>query len=148
MAALETAMTVVHVVFAAAWVGGTVFLAAFVFPAARRGRLGLTADALDGLTRRFVMLSRVSFVVLLLTGGHLLGTLYGLDLGMIAATGRGQLVLAMGVLGVVLVGLVEAGGARLRKAGEAGLPAAERLFQAAAAVGLLLFVIAGVLGGS
>lgn len=148
MAALETAMTVVHVLFAVAWVGATVFLAAFLLPAVRSGRITMGLDAVQMLSRRVVQLSRVSFLVLLLTGGHLLGTIYGLDVGMIASTGRGQLVLAMGVLGVLLVGLVEAGGGRLRKGGEEALLPAERLFQAAAGVGLLLFVVAALIGAA
>ncbi|MFB6121253.1 MAG: transporter [Halobacteriaceae archaeon] len=125
---------VIHLFVAALWTGSVMFFALGVLPVARTN---LTDRILD----RFVMLSRGSSVVMLLTGGHLAATQYG-D-GALTGTARGHAVLGMLALWVVLMGLLEAGNARVE--GDTVGPTATRLFQAGALVAALLLVDAGLL---
>jgi len=147
MALLDTAMVTIHLLFAGLWTGGVVFVAAAVLPAARDG--SLSAGALDLLSGRLVLLTRLSALVLLLTGGHMAGT--GYTVGTLTGSGGGHLVLSMVVLWFLLAVLVEVGNRKLRGVGSddgvVAAAAARPYFLAAAAVALLLLVDGGLLAG-
>jgi putative copper export protein len=136
MSTATTVSQMLHLIFAALWTGSVLFVVGGVLPVAR-------SDAGRRVVERLAWLSRASAAVLLLTGGHLAGTLYTGET--LTGTGRGHLVLGMTALWLVLIGLVEAGNART-DAGGVG-PGATRLFQAAGGVAALLLVVAGLLAG-
>ena len=143
--ALDTLMTTLHVVVGALWVGSVVFVAAAILPAAAGG--ALDAAPLETIADRLVYLSRGASVVMLLTGGHLAGTY---TVASLTGTSRGHLVLAMIVLWVVFAALVEIGRGRLvdglrEKRVRAPATAATGVFRAAAVVGLVILVDAGLL---
>lgn len=143
---VDTAVTVLHVLTGGLWVGSVVFVAGAILPAAVDG--ALDAAPLESLSGTLVSWSRGAAVVTFLTGGHLAGTRYTVET--LTGTGRGHLVLAMLCLWFVLAALVEIGNGRLSR----GLrekrvrgPARDAIgvFRAAAVVGVLLLVDAGLL---
>lgn len=143
---VDTLMTTLHVLVGALWVGSVVFVAGVILPAATGG--ALDAGPLETIADRLVYLSRGASVVMLLTGGHLAGT--GYTIGSLTGTSRGHLVLAMLVLWLVFAALVEIGRSRLvdglqEKRVRAPASAATGVFRAAALVGVLLLVDAGLL---
>ncbi len=143
---LDTAMTTVHVLVGALWVGSVVFVTGAVLPAATDG--ALDAAPLATIADRLVFLSRGASVVMLLTGGHLAAT--GYTVASLTGTARGHLVLAMLALWLVFTALVEVGRSRLveglrEKRVRAPAAAATGTFRAAAVVGVLLLVDAGLL---
>ncbi|MFC4542698.1 copper resistance protein CopD [Halosolutus amylolyticus] len=136
-----------HLLFAAIWAGSVFYVAFVVVPLARDGAFN-TTKPLERIAGRLTTISRVSALVLLLTGGHLAGTRYTAD--RLVGSTNGQLVIAMVVLWLAFAGLVEVGSKRF----EAGLngkklrePAADALpfYRAAAVVGLALLVVAGAI---
>lgn len=141
MTTVDVAMNVVHLIFAGIWAGGLTLMAGVVLPMARTGEIG--ADAVRGLGTRAVRVARLSAIVMLLSGGHLAANLYGG--GALLGTGDGQLVVTMAGLWLVLIALTEIGFARLRRDPEEGLAAAHGVLGAAAAVGLALLGIGGLL---
>jgi uncharacterized membrane protein len=143
---LDTVMTTLHVLTGALWVGSVVFVTWAVLPAAVEGVLD--AGPLETFVDRLVYGSRAASVVMFLTGGHLAGTRY--EVSTLFGTGRGHLVLAMLALWLVLTALVEVGRGRLVRGLQTKrvrTPAQESLtlFRAAALVGVLLLVDAGLL---
>jgi hypothetical protein len=72
----------------------------------------LDAGSFDAIVGKLVWVSRASALVLFVTGGHLAGTLYTVE--SLTGTGRGNLVLAMLGLWLVLAGLVEVGAGRIQ----------------------------------
>ena len=143
---VDTLMTTLHVLVGALWVGSVVFVAGVILPAATGG--ALDAGPLETIADRLVYLSRGASVVMLLTGGHLAGT--GYTIWSLTGTSRGHLVLAMLVLWLVFAALVEIGRSRLvdglqEKRVRAPASAATGVFRAAALVGVLLLVDAGLL---
>ena len=135
----------VHLVFAAIWAGSVFYVAFVILPLARDGAFNSTKP-LEVISGKLTTISRVSALVLLLSGGHLAGTGYTAD--SLFETTNGQLVLAMVALWAILAALVEIGAKRL----ESGLngkklrePADDvlSLYRVAAIVGILLFVVAG-----
>jgi uncharacterized membrane protein len=143
---LDTAMTTVHVLVGALWVGSVVFVTGAVLPAATDG--ALDAAPLATIADRLVFLSRGASVVMLLTGGHLAAT--GYTVASLTGTARGHLVLAMVALWLAFTALVEVGRSRLveglrEKRVRAPAAAATGTFRAAAVVGVLLLVDAGLL---
>lgn len=149
MSVLDTAVVAIHLVFAGVWAGSVVFVALAFLPVARNGTTN--AASLATVTGRLVTLSRVSALVLLLTGGHMAGTVYTVE--SLTGTTRGHLVLGMVVLWFALAALVEVGGRKLdaggetndvRRAGEGARP----YLLAAAVVALLLLIDGGLLAGS
>jgi uncharacterized membrane protein len=148
MAAIETVVAVGHLLVGALWTGSVVFVAGAVLPAAREG--DLNAAPLESLVGSLTAWSRGASVLMLLTGGHLAATRY--EAAALTGTQRGWLVLAMVALWLALTALVEIGAGRMddglerRKVRE---PTREALpwFRAAAAVGLLLLIDAGILLG-
>ncbi|MFC6872311.1 CopD family protein [Halobellus marinus] len=143
---LDTVMTTLHVLVGALWVGSVVFVAGAILPAAVSG--DLDAAPLEAIADRLVYFSRGASVVMLLTGGHLAGT--GYTVATLTGSWRGHLVLAMLLLWLVLSALVEIGRSRLvdglqQKRVRAPAKAATTVFRAAAVVGVLLLVDAGLL---
>lgn len=137
---------VLHMLFAAALTGGVLYVALFVNPTAVAGDIG--NEALSRVTGGLSTLTRVSAVVLLLTGGHQAGTLYTVET--LTGTGRGYLVLGMLVLWILMTGMVEVAGSKLRDGLDVGKlrePAREArpFFRAAAVLAVLLLVDAGLL---
>jgi len=124
----------IHLFVAALWTGSTMFFALAVLPVSR-------ASLTDRILDRFMLLTRGSALLLLLTGGHLAATKYG-D-GALTSTSRGHAVIGMLVLWFVLVGLLEAANARVD--GETVGPTATRMFQVGALVAAALLVDAGLL---
>ena len=136
-----------HLVFAAIWAGSVFYVAFVVLPLARDGAFN-TTKPLEVISGKLTTISRVSALVLLLTGGHLAGTQYTAD--SLVETTNGQLVLVMVALWLVLAALVEVGAKRL----EAGLngkklrePASDALglYRGAAVVAIALLVVAGLI---
>ena len=136
-----------HLIFAALWAGSVCFVAFVVLPLGRDGAFN-TTKPLEVISGKLTTISRISSVVLLLTGGHLAGTRYTAD----SLTGsiNGQLVLVMVALWLALAGLIEIGAKRL----EAGLngkklrePASDALplYRIAAVVAIALLVVAGMI---
>ncbi|WP_144900950.1 CopD family protein [Halobellus captivus] len=143
---LDTVMVTLHVLVGALWVGSVVFVAGAVLPAAVEG--ALDAAPLEKIADRLVYLSRGAAVVMFVTGGHLAGTRYTVET--LTGSGRGHLVLAMLALWLVLTALVEIGRSRLvdgLREKRVRAPAADStaIFRAAAVVGILLLVDAGLL---
>lgn len=141
---LYSAMEFSHLVFAAVWAGSVVFVAWGVLPAVANG--SISAGSLKSISRRLVLLSRVSAVVLLVSGG-LMASRYG---DAIASTTPGYLVLAMTVLWLLLIGFVELAGRTLFEALDDGevrdaVGASRGRFRTAGVVALLLLVDAGLL---
>lgn len=142
---------IVHQIFAAVWAGAVVYVTWAILPLARDGEFN--AAPLEALSGRLTTLSRTSAVVLLLTGGHLAGSIYTFDgeggPSLFAST-RGQLVIAMVLLWLALAALVEVGAKRFETGLEAKKvrePARDALpvFRAASLVALGLLVVAGLL---
>ncbi len=106
---IDIVMRSLHQLFAAVWVGATVYITVAVLPALRDG--GGSTEFVERLSSRFTVLSITSVVVLLLTGGHLAGTMYTFD--SLVETTRGNLVLSMTALWFVLAGVLHAGTKKL-----------------------------------
>lgn len=137
---------VLHTVFAAIWTGGTLLIAGAILPAARRG--SLDGDALRLVGSRFWYTTIASVLILLMTGGHLAGTLYTFDA--LQTTGRGHLVLTMTGLWLVLTIILYVGTRPLRRVPADGsavtaATSARPWFLAGSAVSLVLLVLAGLL---
>jgi uncharacterized membrane protein len=144
--AIDTVMTIIHTLVGALWVGSVAFVAGVVLPAATDG--SLDAAPLETIADRLVYLSRGASVVMLLTGGYL--TVPGYTIASLTGTARGHLVLGMLALWFVFTALVEIGRGRLvdglrEKRVRAPASAATGVFRAAAVVGTLLLVDAGLL---
>ena len=106
---IEALVRATHSVFATLWVGATVYVTYAVLPALGDG--DGTAAFADRLSSRFTVVSVVSAVILFVTGGHLAGTLYTFE-GLVSTT-RGNLVVAMTALWLVLAGVLHVGAKRL-----------------------------------
>ncbi len=144
---VDTAMYTVHTAFAALWAGSVLFVTAAVLPLAMDGEL--SPEAFGGVVSKLQWITRLSAVLLLVTGGHLAGTLY--TVGSLTGTTSGYLVLAMLALWFGLAAVVEIGSAKANRGIEAKKirePARNArpfyLIGAAFAVGLL--VTGGLLG--
>lgn len=138
----------VHMIFAALWTGSVVFVTVGVLPTAMSG--DASPEPLSSVIGRLQTVSRTSALLLFLTGGHLAGTLYGID--SLTASLRGNLVITMLVLWFLLAGLVEVGSSKLLDGfDEQKLRAPARdarpFFLGATAVAILLLIDAGLLLG-
>ena len=137
---------VLHSLFAGLWVGSVLFVALGVLPMARRGELN--AAPLRSVARTLTRVSRLSALVLLLTGAHM--GVIGYSTDSLTGTTGGRLVLGMLVLWFVLAGTVEVGTSRLREGTERDKvrePArrAWGLFVLAAVVATALLAVSGLL---
>ncbi|MFB6152796.1 MAG: transporter [Halodesulfurarchaeum sp.] len=135
MSTATTVSLVIHLVFAGLWTGSVLFVAMGVLPLA--GRDGVGPAAVAGITTRLTTVSRLSAVILLLTGGHLAGAQY--TVADLTGSTAGYAVLAMVGLWLVLAVLVEVAASRINS--ETG----HRLMTAAAVVAALLLLDAGLL---
>jgi len=139
---------VIHMLFAAVWTGGVIFMTYGVIPVARAGNID--TDPFADISSRLLTLSRLSALVLFLTGGHLAGRLYTVDT--LTGSGNGHLVLTMIVLWLAMAGLVEVGtkkisaGLRERKV-RTPAEKARPFFLGASVAALGLLVVAGLLLG-
>jgi len=137
-----------HVLFAGLWTGGVVFVTWAILPLARDG--GLDAEPLETITGRVKRLSRVSAVLLALTGVRMAMVLEYTETSVLLATTRGYLLVGMVALWLVLMGLVEAGASKLadgtgRRKVREPTRNARPFFLAATVVATLLLVDAGLL---
>ncbi|WP_458187274.1 CopD family protein [Haladaptatus sp. NG-WS-4] len=143
MTLLDATMQILHTLFAGVWAGFTLFMAALVLPAAKKGHLG--SDALGWMTGRFSRFSMLSALVLFVTGGHLAGTGYTFEY--LLNQPRGHLILTMVALWFVLAGLSHLASSRLTKRLDAGAKQAATanatLFHAAGLVAVGLLLVAG-----
>lgn len=130
---------ITHLLFAGIWTGSVVFVAVGVLPMADRDGVG--SAALQGIVERLTSVSRVSALLLLLTGGHLAAERYTVDT--LTGSGSGHLVLSMIALWVLLAGLVEVGAIRLADSDEA--ESGGTFLWAAAVVAIALLLDAGLL---
>lgn len=145
MAPLDTAVVATHLLFAGVWTGSVVFVAGAVVPVAVRG--DLAAGPRAAIADRLATTSRLSAVVLLLTGGHLAASEF--TVGSLAGSTRGRLVVAMLALWLVLAGLVEVGASRLGRGVDGGsVHGSRRALLAASVVAGLLLVDAGILAAA
>lgn len=143
---LHAAMAFLHLVFAAIWTGSVVFVTWGVLPGIRTGSVG--TRALETIVNRLRMVSRISAVVLLLTGGLMAGR-YG---GELVQTTEGHLILGMIVLWVLLIGFVEMAAKTVLTGLSDGavtqaVSGATGHFRAAGVVAMILLVDAGLLTG-
>ncbi|QLG49289.1 copper resistance protein CopD [Natrinema halophilum] len=139
-----------HLVFAALWAGSVSFVAVVVLPLARDGEFN-TTHPLEAISGKLTTVSRVSSLVLFLSGSHLAGTAYTAE--SLFGSLNGRLVLVMVALWLALTALVEIGAKRF-EAGLAGKkirePAREALpvFRVATLVAISLLIIAGLLSAN
>lgn len=144
---LDTTMYVVHTAFAALWTGSVFFVTAAVLPLAMNG--DIDPGAFGSVVSKLKWTTRISAVLLFVTGGHLAGTLYSVE-SLTGSTG-GYLVIAMLVLWLGLAAVVEIGSAKVgrgvadRKIRE---PArnARPFYLAGVVFALGLLVVSGLLG--
>ena len=144
---VDTAMYTVHAAFAALWSGSVLFVVVAVLP------LAMDADvspaAFGSVVSKLQWVTRVSALLMLLTGGHLAVTGYVLE-GLTGTT-SGYLVLTMVALWLGLAATVEIGSARAQRGVDEKKirePArnARPFYLAAAVFALGLLVVSGLLG--
>ncbi|KTG19483.1 hypothetical protein [Haloferax profundi] len=146
MALIDTVMATVHLLVGGLWTGSVLFFALAVLPTARAGNI--RAAAFESIISRLTMGSRVSALLMFVTGGHLAGTRY--TVGSLFGSGRGHLVLTMLVLWLVLTALVEVGRSRaidglVEKKVRTPAENAAPFYLGAALVAVLLLLDAGLL---
>ena len=146
MDVLNAVLWSVHVGFAALWTGSVLFVTLAILPPALRGDIG--TDALGAVVGRLQWVTRLAAVAFVVSGGHMVDSLY--TFAGLTGTGRGRLVLAMLALWVVGTGLVEVAGSKLTDGLDAGKlrePAREAkpLLYGASAVAVGLILTAGLL---
>jgi hypothetical protein len=112
MVVLTTAY-ILHVLSAALWTGGTLYVVYAVFPAARAGRLD--ADLFVEHLHRLLLVTRWTGLVLPVTGGYLVWVRYW-PAEVLLETPRGWAVLSMLGLWGVMNTLVEVGVLQARRA--------------------------------
>jgi putative copper export protein len=146
MAALETVMTALHLLFGGLWAGAVLFVTVSILPLAHRG--AVNAEPTSAVADRLMQLSRLSALVLFLTGGYLAGERYtGAQL---LGTTRGHLVVEMILLWLALAALTEVGAKRLTDSlddakDRTAARESQRLFQAASVVAVAVLLVGGVL---
>lgn len=146
MAIFDTIAAVVHLIFAGLWTGSVLFFVGAVLPLAREGELN--AAPLSALTDRLTWITRISALLLLLTGGHIAAQRYTAET--LTAGPGGHLVLTMVALWAVLAAVVEIGASRLQDGfarQKVREPARDNryLYLFAAVVAVALLVDAGML---
>jgi hypothetical protein len=143
---LDTTMQTVHVVFAGLWTGAVILFALAVLPSGVSG--DIRPEPLSRITSRLTTLTRVSAVLLFLTGGHLAGAFYTVEV--LLGSLPGYLVLTMLGLWLVMIGFLEVGGSKMRDGlsdDKVRTPAREAkpFYQGAAVLAVLLLIDAGLL---
>ncbi|PSQ41610.1 transporter [Halobacteriales archaeon QS_9_68_42] len=144
---VDTAMYTVHTAFAALWSGSVLFVVAAVLPLAMDA--DVSPEAFGSVVSKLQWVTRVSALLMLLTGGHLAGTGYTVE--SLTGSPRGYLVLTMVALWLGLAATVEVGSARAqrgvddRKIREPARDA-RPFYLAAAVLAVGLLVVSGLLG--
>ena len=146
MALIDTAFSMLHVLFAGLWAGATVFYVWRIHPLLSDGEIGV-APAMT-ITTGLRWLTRIGAVVFVVTGGHMAAMDYG-D-GRLFSDPMGHAVLGMLALWLVVTGLLEAAIGRIQDAlGEGKIRTAgrenETLVRAAAAFSVVLLLLGGFL---
>ncbi|MBP1987292.1 transporter [Halolamina salifodinae] len=146
MALLDTAFSMLHVLFAGLWTGATVFYAWRIHPLLVDGDIGVTPAM--AITTGLRWLTRIGAVVFVATGGHMAGTGYA-D-GRLFSDPMGHAVLGMLVLWLVVTGLLEAAIGKIQTAlGEGKIQTAghenETLIRVAATFSVVLLLLGGYL---
>lgn len=143
---IDTAVYTVHTAFAALWAGAVLFVVLAVLPLARDGEL--SPEAFGSVVSKLQWVTRISALLLFVTGGHLAGTLYTAET--LTGTPSGYLVLTMLTLWLGLAALVEIGSAKANRgvAEKIREPArnARPFYRLAALFAVGLLVVAGLLG--
>lgn len=149
MEPVEAASYAIHSVFAGLLTGSVLFVVLGVLPLARDGELN--AAPLESIAGTLTTLSRVSALVLVVTGGYMGVVQHSVD--SLLETVGGWLVLSMVVLWVGLMATIEVGTSRVTDGTERDkvrAPArdARPVFLVAAVLATLLLVVAGLLSAS
>ena len=138
-----------HALFAGLWTGSVLFVALAIVPLARDGNLN--AAPLSVFAGKLTTISRVSALVLFITGSHMAAVRHTAE----TLTGRtnGQLVLVMLALWFVLIATVEIGAKKLTDGTERDMvrdPArrARPFFLVAALTAALLLATAGLISAA
>ena len=146
MAIIDTAFSMLHVLFAGIWAGTTVFYAWRIHPLLSEGDIGVTSAM--SITTGLRWLTRIGAVVFVVTGGHMAAMGYG-D-GRLFSTTTGHAVLGMLALWLIVTGLLEAsigkiqdelGDGRIQTAGREN----ETLIRVAATFSVVLLLLGGYL---
>ncbi len=124
---LDTISQILHVLFAGLWIG-SIFFATLSISEITQNKQTI---------KRLEWFSRLSIVVLFITGGHLAGVRYTFN--RLFYTFQGNLVIMMLVLWAVLAGLVEI------STKKAKTEDASNLFKISSVVGIILLIIGGTL---
>lgn len=146
MALIDTAFSMLHVLFAGLWTGATVFFAWRVHPLLVDGDIGVQPTM--AITSGLRWLTRIGAVVFVVTGGHMAATGYG-D-GRLFSDPMGHAVLGMLALWLVVTGLVEVSMGTIQDELDAGkIQTAGResqtLVRAAATFSVVLLLLGGYL---
>ena len=144
---VDTAMYTVHTAFAALWSGSVLFVVAAVLPLAMDA--DVSPEAFGSVVSKLQWVTRVSALLMLLTGGHLAGTGYTVE--SLTGSPRGYLVLTMVALWLGLAATVEIGSARAQRGVDDEKirePArdARPFYLTAAVLAVGLLVVSGLLG--
>jgi hypothetical protein len=144
MALIDTAFSMLHVLFAGLWAGTTVFYAWRIHPLLSDGDLGVTSAM--SITTGLRWLTRIGAVVFVVTGGHMAATGYG-D-GRLFSDPTGHAVLAMLALWLVVTGLLEMSLGKVQTAlGDGHVQTAGRENETLVRVAATLSVVLLLLGG-
>ena len=146
---VDTAMYTVHTAFAALWSGSVLFVIAAVLPLAMDA--DISPAAFGSVVSKLQWVTRVSALLMLLSGGHLAGTEYTVE--SLTGSPRGYLVLTMAALWLGLAATVEIGSARAQRGVDDEKirePArdARPFYLTAAVLAVGLLVVSGLLGTS
>ena len=149
MEPVEVASYAIHSVFAGVWTGTVVFVTYAVVSPARDGTIN--AAPLGAIAGKLKLVSRLSALLLFLTGSHMAGVGYTSE--SLFGTQQGYLVLSMLTCWFLLAGMVEVGASKLTDGTERDKvrePArnAWRFFQVATVLAVLLLVISGLLSAA
>jgi len=150
MSVERASLYAIHLVFAGLWAGAVVFVTWGILPLARDGNLD--AGPLESITGRLKLISRISAVILPLTGIRMAMLGNYTETAILFETTQGHLLIGMIVLWLVLMGLVEVGASKLtsgtsqQKVREPAREARPFLL-GATVVAVLLLVDAGAISG-
>jgi hypothetical protein len=148
MAIIDTAFSMLHVLFAGIWAGTTVFYAWRIHPLLSNGDIGVTSAM--SITTGLRWLTRIGAVVFVVTGGHMAATTPTYADGGLFSTSMGHAVLGMLALWLVVTGLLEASIGKIQDAlGEGKIQTAgrenETLIRVAATFSVVLLLLGGYL---
>ena len=144
MALIDTAFSMLHVLFAGLWAGTTVFYAWRIHPLLSNGDIGVTSAM--SITSGLRWLTRIGAVVFVVTGGHMAGTGYG-D-GRLFSDPMGHAVLGMLALWLVVTGLLEMSLGKVQtELGNGHIQTAGRENETLVRVAAVLSVVLLLLGG-